>query len=127
VWFAEEPLDGIGVPRKECVAHLRAPSLEYVLAENIQMEDRIELLKALKITESDGRRMMRLLSKIRNKLVHNVQQIDFEFSAYLKNKENRHNFVEAFATGWPDQYRAPHLFPALTLSWRIPGMRSGPR
>ena len=46
--------------------------------------------------------MMRSLGKLRNNLVHNALQTDFKFAEHFKNKQNRHNFVEAFATSWPD-------------------------
>jgi hypothetical protein len=83
-------------------AHLEHPSMEYVLAQRVQMEDRIEILKALGITDADDRKMMRLLGKIRNNLVHNVQQTDFKFSDYLQNRDNRRNFTEAFGRRLPD-------------------------
>lgn len=82
--------------------HLRQPALEYVLAQKVQMEQRIEMLKAVDITDSTQRQMMRLLGKLRNNLVHNAQQTDFRFGEYFKNRNNRRNFVEAFATTWPD-------------------------
>jgi hypothetical protein len=83
-------------------AHLQRPELEVVLAQKVQMEDRIEMLKALGLAESPDRTMMRLLGKIRNHLVHNVQQTDFTFAEYLKNRDNRRNFIEAFSRNWPD-------------------------
>jgi hypothetical protein len=83
-------------------AHLRHPPLEYVLAQSVQMEQRIEMLKAVGVTDATERKMMRLLGRLRNNLVHNAQQTDFTFADYFKNKDNRQNFVEAFGTGWPD-------------------------
>jgi hypothetical protein len=83
-------------------AHLQRPALDVVLAQRVQMEDRIEMLKALGLVESADRTMMRLLGKIRNHLVHNVQQTDFTFAEYLANRDNRRNFVEAFGRNWPD-------------------------
>src|SRR5262245_17944695 len=67
-------------------AHLQQPAMEHVLAQRVQMEDRVEMLKALGIANADERKMMRLLGKIRNNLVHNVQQTDFRFSEYLENR-----------------------------------------
>lgn len=49
-------------------AHLRHPPLEYVLAQNVQMEQRIEMLKAVGITDGIERKMMRLLGRVRNNL-----------------------------------------------------------
>jgi hypothetical protein len=54
--------------------HLQRPEIEDVLAQRVQMEDRIEILKALNLVSSSERQMMRLLGKLRNQLVHNVQQ-----------------------------------------------------
>ena len=82
--------------------HLKQPAMEYVLAQNVQMEDRIVMMKALGIADDNERRMMRLLGKIRNNLVHNAEQTDFTFSEYFKNRDNRRNFTQAFATEWPD-------------------------
>jgi hypothetical protein len=83
-------------------AHLQRPSLDAVLAQRVQMEDRIEMLKALDLVDGADRTMMRLLGKIRNHLVHNVQQTDFTFAEYFANRDNRRNFVEAFGRNWPD-------------------------
>jgi hypothetical protein len=87
-------------------AHLRQPALDVVLTQRIQMEDRIEMLKALGLVDAADRTMMRLLGKIRNHLVHNVQQTDFTFAEYLKNRDNRRNFIEAFGRNWPDPVSA---------------------
>lgn len=77
-------------------AHLSRPALEDTLAAKVEMEARIEMLKALNLVSDQQRKMMRTLSRLRNKLVHNVKQTDFTFSSYLENKETRKNFVEAF-------------------------------
>jgi hypothetical protein len=87
-------------------AHLRQPALDVLLAQRIQMEDRIEMLKALGLVDSADRTMMRLLGKLRNHLVHNVQQTDFTFAEYFMNRDNRRNFVEAFGRNWPDPVSA---------------------
>jgi len=76
--------------------HLRKPAMEYVLAQRVQMEDRIEMLKAADVTDANERRMMRLLGKLRNNLVHNANQTDFRFSEYFTNKDNRRNFIDVW-------------------------------
>jgi hypothetical protein len=82
-------------------AHFQqSTALEYVLANKVQMEHRIEMLKACSLVDETDRKMMRLFGRIRNSLVHNVQQTDFTFSEYLRNPDVRHNFIEAFATKW---------------------------
>jgi hypothetical protein len=82
--------------------HLRQPSLESVLAERVQMEDRIAMLKALDISDTAERQMLRRLGKLRNDIVHKVQQTDFRFSDYFQNKEHRQVFIDTFGMGWPD-------------------------
>ena len=82
---------------------LRQPDLEYVLAQKVEMEARVQMLKALGAADKGQRQMIRLLGKIRNHLVHNAKQTDFRFDEYLRNKDNRHNFIESFAGSWPDQ------------------------
>jgi hypothetical protein len=85
--------------------HLKKPPLEFVFAQRVQMEDRIEILKAIEVTTSQQRQMMRLLGKLRNNLVHNAQQTDFKFEEYFKNKDNRRNFADSFGTSWPEQIK----------------------
>lgn len=82
--------------------YLRQPAMEFVLAQKVQMEDRIEMLKALGIAESSERQMMRTLGRLRNNLVHNVQQTDFTFVHYLQKRDNRRNFADSFGTSWAD-------------------------
>jgi len=69
-----------------------------VLAEDVEMHSRIEMLKALNLATEEERRMIRALGKLRNVLVHNVKQTDFKFSEFLKDKGRRDQFVKDY--GW---------------------------
>src|SRR5438067_2006592 len=53
--------------------HLQKPALEEFLAQVVEMEGRISMLKALEITTDDERKMMRALGRLRNTLVHNAK------------------------------------------------------
>lgn len=81
---------------------LKCRELEEPLAQEVTMESRITMLKALGLADENERRMMRALGRLRNSLVHNANQTDFTFKSYLSNKQRRDNFASDFAYGWPD-------------------------
>lgn len=83
-------------------ATLKRPELEEPLAQEVTMESRITMLKALGLADENERRMMRSLGRLRNSLVHNANQTDFTFQEYLSNKQRRDNFAADFAHAWPD-------------------------
>jgi len=83
--------------------HLGKPELEEVLAEKVEMAARVEMLSAMQLGATSERKMMRALGSLRNKLVHNVQQTDFTFAAYLGDKNRRESFADAFAMDGPGQ------------------------
>jgi hypothetical protein len=82
--------------------HLRKQKLEAVFAEEVEMNARIEMTKALGITTSEDRRAMHALGKLRNRLVHNAKDTSFTFSEYFRNKDAKRNFSETFGHGWSD-------------------------
>jgi hypothetical protein len=82
--------------------HLGKPDLEEVLAEHIEMSDRIRLLKALGLTSEHERKMMRSLGELRNRLVHNITRTNFTFAEHLKDKNRRQQFAEVYGLQWPD-------------------------
>ena len=100
--------------------HLREPELERVLAGKVEMEARIEMLKALKLVDDADRRMMRTLSRLRNDLVHNAHQTSFKFSNYFENKDVKSNFVNTFALSWPDPIPGPNSMPRSEFILRAP-------
>jgi DNA-binding MltR family transcriptional regulator len=59
---------------------------------------KIQFLKCLNILEKEERRFISSLSELRNKLVHNIQEIDFSFSSYINGlkKEQKQNFINNF-------------------------------
>jgi hypothetical protein len=82
--------------------HLRKQKLEALFAEEIEMNARIEMTKALGITTSEDRKAMHALGKLRNKLVHNAKDTNFTFNEYFKNKDAKRNFSDTFGHGWSD-------------------------
>jgi hypothetical protein len=66
--------------------HVREPELERVLAGRVEMEARIEMLKAFKLVDDADRAMMRTLSRLRNHLVHNARQTSFKFADYFRTR-----------------------------------------
>jgi hypothetical protein len=73
--------------------HLRKPALEEVLALKVEMHARIEMTKALNITNGRDRKVMRDLGTLRNGLVHNARETGFKFAEHFKNKDARKNFA----------------------------------
>lgn len=82
--------------------HLRKKELKAVLAEEVDMNARIEMAKALGITTSQDRKMMRALGTLRNRLVHNAKDTSFTFGEFFKNRDARRNFSETFGHVWSD-------------------------
>jgi hypothetical protein len=87
--------------------HLRKPALEDVLARSVEMQTRIEIMKALGITKSEDRKMMRALGNLRNTLVHNARETSFRFTEHFENKEAKNNFVTTFGQGLGEQVGDP--------------------
>jgi hypothetical protein len=84
-------------------AHLAKPEIVDVLAEDVEMHSRIEMLKALNVTTAQERKMMRSLGKLRNRLVHNVTRTNFTFVDHLSDKNLRQDFAETYCLNWPDK------------------------
>jgi hypothetical protein len=82
------------------VAHLGKPELEDVIAESLEMSQRIKMLSALNLCSPEQREMMRRLGNLRNKLAHTAQGTLFSLPEYLKDKAARTNFWKAFGIGW---------------------------
>ena len=82
--------------------YVRRRELEAVLAEEVEMKASIEMTKALGITDTDDRKAMYALGKLRNRLVHNAKDTSFTFAEYFKNKDAKKNFSETFGHGWSD-------------------------
>lgn len=59
---------------------------------------KIIFLKYLKLLEKEERRFISSLSEIRNKLVHNIKEIDFSLIAYVKTlqKDQKESFINSF-------------------------------
>ena len=82
------------------VAHLGKPELEDVIAEHLEMSQRIKMLSALNLCTPEQREMMRRLGNLRNKLAHTAQGTLFSLHEYLKDKAARANFWKAFGINW---------------------------
>jgi hypothetical protein len=82
------------------VAHLGKPELEDVIAESLEMSQRIKMLSALNLCSPEQREMMRRLGSLRNKLAHTAQGTLFSLPEYLKDKSARTNFWKAFGINW---------------------------
>ena len=82
------------------VAHLGRPELEDVIAEQLEMSQRIKMLSALHLCSPEQREMMRRLGNLRNKLAHTAQGTLFSLPEYLKDKAARANFWKAFGINW---------------------------
>jgi len=82
------------------VAHLGKPELEDVIAEDLEMSQRIKMLAALNLCSPEQREMMRRLAKLRNRLAHTAKGTLFSLPEYLKDKAARVNFWTAFGIGW---------------------------
>ena len=82
------------------VAHLGKPELEDVIAEHLQMSQRIKMLSALNLCSPEQREMMRRLGNLRNRLAHTAQGTLFSLPEYLKDKAARANFWKAFGINW---------------------------
>lgn len=77
------------------------PQVRDTLAE-IEISQKIRMCSDLSLFEKEDRAFMRELSKLRNVLVHNVDQIGFSFTEHLKNKDVANNFVTNFGIVWKD-------------------------
>jgi hypothetical protein len=77
------------------------PQVRDTLAE-IDTSQKLRMCSDLSLFEKSERTFMRELSKLRNVLVHNVDQVEFSFSEHLKNKDVANNFVTNFGTLWKD-------------------------
>jgi hypothetical protein len=82
------------------VAHLGKPELEDVIAEHLEMSQRIKMLSALNLCTPEQREMMRRLGNLRNRLAHTAQGTLFSLPEYLKDKAARANFWKAFGINW---------------------------
>jgi hypothetical protein len=82
------------------VAHLGKPELEDVIAENLEMSQRIKMLSALNLCSPEQREMMRRLANLRNRLAHTAQGTLFSLPEYLQDKAARANFWKAFGINW---------------------------
>ena len=82
------------------VAHLGKPALEDVIAEHLEMSQRIKMLSALNLCSPEQREMMRRLGSLRNRLAHTAQGTLFSLPQYLKDKAARANFWKAFGINW---------------------------
>jgi hypothetical protein len=61
---------------------------------------KIALAEMLELLESPERRFIRLISELRNRLVHNVRNVNFNLQAYYEglDKNQRRNFLDG--AGW---------------------------
>jgi hypothetical protein len=61
---------------------------------------KIALAEMLELLESPERRFIRLISELRNRLVHNVRNVNFNLQAYYEglDKNQRQNFLDG--AGW---------------------------
>ena len=82
------------------VAHLGKPELEDVIAEHLEMSQRIKMLSALNLCSPEQREMMRRLGNLRNRLAHTAHGTLFSLPEYLKDKAARANFWKAFGINW---------------------------
>jgi hypothetical protein len=88
------------------ISHLLAdslsePALQAVFANTETSNSRsgkLAFLKTLDLLNEDARRFIRSFSELRNSLVHEVSQVDFNFTTHLKSldKQQTDKFVKAF-------------------------------
>lgn len=82
------------------VAHLGRRELADVIAEDLEMSQRIKMLSALNLCSPAQREMMRRLGSLRNRLAHTAKGTLFSLPEYLKDKASRVNFWKAFGINW---------------------------
>lgn len=79
-----------------CVIHaLDARFQEQSIREflkDLSMAKRVDLARQLGVISEDMLGPIRLLSRIRNDLAHDVEQVKFTFDAYLANVDNKNAF-----------------------------------
>jgi hypothetical protein len=80
--------------------------LAEALAE-ISMDHKLKLASACSLFDKEDRGMLHALSKLRNKLVHSVDQVAFSFYTYLTDPNRKRNFLESFVQIWPDPIILP--------------------
>lgn len=80
--------------------------LRKTLAE-ISMADKLKFASACNLFDKEDRKMLQALSKLRNKLVHSCDQVAFSFSTYLRNQDQKKQFLESFAQVWADPIILP--------------------
>ncbi|MBI5205188.1 MAG: hypothetical protein HZA11_09745 [Nitrospirae bacterium] len=65
---------------------------------------KIAFIKDLELLNTDERRFISALAELRNLLIHNVSNIDFSFSEYIKNLDpnQKKNFISSFGYWYLD-------------------------
>jgi DNA-binding MltR family transcriptional regulator len=77
-------------------AKLAEPALATMLIDRLNLSLRIDTLEELGIIDSDGSKRMRVLGKLRNKLVHDVRQIDFKLITLVDTVGKKKDFAENY-------------------------------
>ena len=101
--------------------HLKAPELEGVLAERVDMSARIEMLSAMGLLTRPQRGMIRALGTLRSKLVQSAAHTRFTFAEYFQNSDVAAQFSRTFGAAWPDPVAAGRLsVPRAAYVMRVP-------
>lgn len=79
---------------------LAKPQLRDILLR-MDMCERINIIKALNILDTERRLFLRKFSELRNLIVHDIKNINFKFDRYLKglDKNQRREFCKTFSIG----------------------------
>lgn len=66
---------------------------------------KIAFAKALNLLEKDERRYISFLSKLRNTLIHNIQNVNFDLQSYIAqlSTAKKNNFIKAVETSYPEE------------------------
>ena len=80
------------------------PEIRKVLA-GVDTSQKLDMCSQMSLFDKAQRGTMRYLSKLRNKLVHNVDQVEFSFSTHLANKDVAKAFADSYTGVWVDPLR----------------------
>lgn len=83
--------------------HLGKPELQDFFAQELEMSQRIKMLRALDVISEAEMKMLQALGRMRNNLAHNAKETDFTFAAYFSNKDRKRSFADNLACMWPDK------------------------
>lgn len=74
---------------------------------DLEMNQKIDFIEALNTFDKKCRKYLKNLSKLRNKIVHDIKMIKFNLKDYVKNQDKNQlkEFVDAFSLGIKDEIK----------------------